>query len=284
MTARQYLPSLGRFTTRDVLQGDPADPPSLNQFAYVLASPVTLTDSTGLACDPSMAEACSTPDPTKTEGNAGYGTSQGAGEPDDPPELSAGPGCSPGPYCIDASWYAYVQASAFEWDTSHVEDQGVVVGLARALLLIDCDPRAGCAPVVPGAGAVRISARKAFLPAADGHSAKWMISFHYSVDSERLNPESNYEALWGSSSLLDRNQRQIPFRAEYHKSGFTDPDVRNAIWVPANEREPRFLVVRAFFNAVEPTRAPLSVTVVVPFPATPMPQPGVGHRRVSLLI
>jgi RHS repeat-associated protein len=48
MTTRQYLPSLGRFTTRDVLQGDPADPTSLNQFVYASGNPVTMWDPAGL--------------------------------------------------------------------------------------------------------------------------------------------------------------------------------------------------------------------------------------------
>ena len=50
MLTRQYLPELGRFTTRDVLFGRPRDPMSLNQFIYVRGTPVTGTDPTGLLC------------------------------------------------------------------------------------------------------------------------------------------------------------------------------------------------------------------------------------------
>ncbi|HEX9899174.1 MAG TPA: RHS repeat-associated core domain-containing protein [Candidatus Methylomirabilis sp.] len=48
MTTRNYLPSIGRFTTRDVLFGDAADPLTLNQFAYTSGSPVTFSDPTGM--------------------------------------------------------------------------------------------------------------------------------------------------------------------------------------------------------------------------------------------
>jgi len=52
MMTRWYEPSLGRFTSRDVLTGDPMDPGSLNQFTYTGGNPVTFTDPTGM-CDAS---------------------------------------------------------------------------------------------------------------------------------------------------------------------------------------------------------------------------------------
>jgi RHS repeat-associated protein len=48
MLTRQYLPELGRFTTRDVLFGRPRDPMSLNQFIYTTANPLTYVDPTGM--------------------------------------------------------------------------------------------------------------------------------------------------------------------------------------------------------------------------------------------
>ncbi len=48
MGARNYEPSLGRFSTRDVLFGDPTSPMSLNQFVYATDSPITFTDPTGM--------------------------------------------------------------------------------------------------------------------------------------------------------------------------------------------------------------------------------------------
>jgi RHS repeat-associated protein len=48
MLTRMYEPGLGRFLTRDVLFGNPADPISLNQFGYGGASPVTYSDPTGM--------------------------------------------------------------------------------------------------------------------------------------------------------------------------------------------------------------------------------------------
>ncbi|MGH2649645.1 MAG: RHS repeat-associated core domain-containing protein [Actinomycetota bacterium] len=48
MLTRFYEPTLGRFTKRDVVFGDPTDPVSLNQFVYGADAPVTFTDPTGM--------------------------------------------------------------------------------------------------------------------------------------------------------------------------------------------------------------------------------------------
>ncbi len=48
MGARNYEPTLGRFSSRDVLFGDPTSPMSLNQFVYATDSPITFTDPTGM--------------------------------------------------------------------------------------------------------------------------------------------------------------------------------------------------------------------------------------------
>jgi RHS repeat-associated protein len=48
MVTRWYEPQIGRFTTRDVVFGDPGAPASLNQFAYGNASPVTYWDPEGM--------------------------------------------------------------------------------------------------------------------------------------------------------------------------------------------------------------------------------------------
>jgi RHS repeat-associated protein len=45
---RHLLPEVGRFSTRDVLFGDPATPVSLNRYAYGGANPVTMADPTGM--------------------------------------------------------------------------------------------------------------------------------------------------------------------------------------------------------------------------------------------
>lgn len=47
-TTRWYDPSQGRFTTQDVLFGDPTHPPSLNQYAYGADNPASLSDPTGM--------------------------------------------------------------------------------------------------------------------------------------------------------------------------------------------------------------------------------------------
>jgi RHS repeat-associated protein len=48
MLTRLYEPTLGRFSSRDVLFGDPTNPNTLNQFVYGGASPVTYSDPTGM--------------------------------------------------------------------------------------------------------------------------------------------------------------------------------------------------------------------------------------------
>ena len=57
MGARLYAPSLGRFTTRDVLFGDLANPISLNQYVYGATSPVLNVDDLGLCANPSVCPA-----------------------------------------------------------------------------------------------------------------------------------------------------------------------------------------------------------------------------------
>jgi hypothetical protein len=70
MLTRYYEPTLGRFDTRDLLFGDPADPTSLNLSVYAGNAPVTFTDPTGMllmagggggcrsrACEQKLAEA-----------------------------------------------------------------------------------------------------------------------------------------------------------------------------------------------------------------------------------
>jgi RHS repeat-associated protein len=49
MGTRYYMPTTGRFTTRDVVFGDPSAPMSLNRFAYALMSPLRYIDPTGMA-------------------------------------------------------------------------------------------------------------------------------------------------------------------------------------------------------------------------------------------
>jgi RHS repeat-associated protein len=49
MTSRYYDPGMGRFTTRDVLFGDPTMPVSLNQYVYGADSPLSYADPTGMA-------------------------------------------------------------------------------------------------------------------------------------------------------------------------------------------------------------------------------------------
>jgi len=49
MGTRHYQPSLGRFSSRDVVPGDPLSPMSLNQHAYGVMNPITMWDPTGMA-------------------------------------------------------------------------------------------------------------------------------------------------------------------------------------------------------------------------------------------
>jgi RHS repeat-associated protein len=48
MHARSYLPFLFRFTSVDLLRGDPHSPQSFNLFAYVAGNPVNLIDPSGM--------------------------------------------------------------------------------------------------------------------------------------------------------------------------------------------------------------------------------------------
>ncbi len=48
MGTRWYAPGQGRFSTRDVIFGDPLHPTTLNQWAYGGANPITMWDPTGM--------------------------------------------------------------------------------------------------------------------------------------------------------------------------------------------------------------------------------------------
>ena len=48
MFTRLYEPTLGRFSSRDVLLGDPTTPLTLNQYVYGVGNPVTYTDPNGM--------------------------------------------------------------------------------------------------------------------------------------------------------------------------------------------------------------------------------------------
>jgi RHS repeat-associated protein len=74
MLTRNYLPMLGHFTSRDVLSGDPSDPPSLNQFVYATGSPGTFSDPTGMVCVGHSGLKCGsgiTPPPPEDEDDEG---------------------------------------------------------------------------------------------------------------------------------------------------------------------------------------------------------------------
>jgi RHS repeat-associated protein len=59
MLTRYYQPTLGRFSSRDVLFGDPTAPSTLNQSVYGVVNPITYSDPTGMgAC--TMANECAT--------------------------------------------------------------------------------------------------------------------------------------------------------------------------------------------------------------------------------
>ncbi len=56
--ARWYVPSLARFASPDPLPGDPADPLSLNRYAYAEDDPLTLWDPSGLRAQLAHGEGC----------------------------------------------------------------------------------------------------------------------------------------------------------------------------------------------------------------------------------
>ena len=69
--ARQYNPVLGRFLQADTIIPDPANPQSLNRYAYVLNNPLRYTDPTGHAYCPTGNAHCidDSPAPRSQSGN-----------------------------------------------------------------------------------------------------------------------------------------------------------------------------------------------------------------------
>jgi hypothetical protein len=80
MTTRDYLPQIGRFSTRDVLYGEVGDPPSLNQFVYAGGSPVTYWDPLGMKGKVGGCDSCEVNDPPTPSGD-GSSHSDTEGEP-----------------------------------------------------------------------------------------------------------------------------------------------------------------------------------------------------------
>jgi RHS repeat-associated protein len=58
MGTRWYGAGTGRFTSRDVVFGDPSHPVSLNQWVYGAANPVTMWDPTGMLVDTAPQGGC----------------------------------------------------------------------------------------------------------------------------------------------------------------------------------------------------------------------------------
>jgi RHS repeat-associated protein len=103
MGTRNYIPSLGRFSSRDVLFGESNDPMSMNQFAYAEGSPITYNDPTGMGTGEPQDL-----DPTKSGEHAynGYdGESSGSNDYGPYPNESGGSSNAPSvPWNCRALW------------------------------------------------------------------------------------------------------------------------------------------------------------------------------------
>ena len=73
MRARWYDPVTGRFVTRDPAGTNPADPQSLNGFAYGSANPASFFDPSGLASIADDGGGCTTLENCKDKGGIGIG-------------------------------------------------------------------------------------------------------------------------------------------------------------------------------------------------------------------
>jgi RHS repeat-associated protein len=73
MMNRYYDPGMGRFTTRDVLFGDPTMPVSLNQYVYGADSPLTFSDPTGMAFESGGGSGSPSPPPVPTDWDVIHG-------------------------------------------------------------------------------------------------------------------------------------------------------------------------------------------------------------------
>ncbi len=88
MGTRSYEPTLGRFSSRDVLFGDPTSPMSLNQYVYATDSPITFTDPTGMcACKKGNDAWRGSPQPDEDGGDVSVSTPTPSW-PDPPPTVA----------------------------------------------------------------------------------------------------------------------------------------------------------------------------------------------------
>jgi RHS repeat-associated protein len=98
MLTRFYMPSMGRFTSRDILSGNPTDPPSLNQFVYGEGSPITYWDPSGMGCEDAPSDGlCTEPNSGGDRNNARQDddadSSAGTGSPGDQGSITKIPAC-----------------------------------------------------------------------------------------------------------------------------------------------------------------------------------------------
>ena len=104
--ARYYDPALGRFLQADTIVPDPANPQSLNRYAYVLNNPLRYTDPTGHAyCPPEANGRCIDDVPTPRAAKQ---------RPNALPVLTSGPPSNAGEFLL-APWADLFETCRINW-------------------------------------------------------------------------------------------------------------------------------------------------------------------------
>jgi RHS repeat-associated protein len=208
MLTRFYMPSMGRFSTRDVLSGDPTGPPSLNQFVYGEGSPITYVDPTGMGCQDAPSDGlCTQPDPDTWEKDSG-GTGTSPGNSIEPNTLQDFEGMTARERVAwlqqfelethSGGWFAAIAAVISKWDSIGAIRPGSYSSYVDAYILFAIQQ--GYLKYSAGPGAMQANMARG-LAVNWGTGANEWVKFFAALHSSQTPTDHELGMLWARGEL-----------------------------------------------------------------------------------
>ena len=267
MLTRMYEPGLGRFSSRDALFGDASNPVSLNQFGYGSASPVTLSDPTGLypvgydGSGGDCGDACANPQQ--------YGYNRG-----DPPSVNAPDPLPPASTQMPTVTVDWTQTRTAEGWSPSIVGEDFLTAFARFITGWSCELE-GCAPINPGSIGVGVVAQLTYRSFMRSRPNGWQLSILVVADTRRLNPESGFELQ--SLELHIRGKGGAQLLGSYSKEYVTTADGPGYLYhvhVATGSPQPATIVASVTAGPSEGAAGPIEAVTQVyfdPMPTGPLP-------------